>query len=259
MEEEYPRYLTPYSKVYAPLWLGKKTEEIVCRGDKRKYTAFYATGVYGGIATGYTVGCCLRCYYCWVDWSRDFPERYGKFYSPKEAFEQLQETAKKYGVKKARISGAEPTLGKAHLLGLLEFIESSHFSLFILETNGILFGSDKDYVKKISQFKKVHVRVCLKAGLPKGFRERTGAAEEAFELPYNAIKNLLEYNANFHVAAMTDPRIMSKIEREALISKLQSIHPSLSKYIEEERIDPYKTTLARLKLANVAIFLKETC
>jgi uncharacterized Fe-S cluster-containing radical SAM superfamily protein len=62
----------------------------------RKYTDFYATGVYGGIATGYTVGCCLRCIFCWVDWSRDYPEKYGEFYTAEEAFTYLEATAHKF-------------------------------------------------------------------------------------------------------------------------------------------------------------------
>lgn len=59
----YPRMLMPKWAPFDPIELAKKTEEIVCRGVDRKYEAFYATGVYGGIATGYTVGCCLRCCY----------------------------------------------------------------------------------------------------------------------------------------------------------------------------------------------------
>jgi uncharacterized Fe-S cluster-containing radical SAM superfamily protein len=250
---EYPRYLKPDSSSFDPLWLSKKTEEIVCDGNRRKYTAFYATGVYGGIATGYAVGCCLRCYYCWVNWSRDYPERYGKFYTPKEAFESLIRATKKYKVKKARISGAEPTLGKEHLISLLELIESSNISLFILETNGILFGADKEYVEKISKFKKVHVRLCLKAGFGKEFKIRTGAKEESLALPYKGIRNLLEYKVSFHVAAMTDPRIMSNREREFLLERLREINPYLEKNLEEEIIDPYETTLARLRYANINI------
>ena len=76
----YPRYITPSLEPFDPIELARETEEIVCKGDARKYTDFYATGVYGGIATGYTCGCCLRCVFCWVDWSRDFPEHYGQFY-----------------------------------------------------------------------------------------------------------------------------------------------------------------------------------
>jgi uncharacterized Fe-S cluster-containing radical SAM superfamily protein len=120
----YPRYITPGFEPFDPVQLARETEAIVCKGDARKYTDFYATGVYGGIATGYTCGCCLRCVFCWVDRSRDFPERYGKFYSADEAFKTLTETAHRFNVRKLRISGAEPTLGKEHLLKLLQHVET---------------------------------------------------------------------------------------------------------------------------------------
>ena len=143
-DPDYPRYLEPGFTPFDPLDLARETEKIVCRGDCRKYTKFYCTGVYGGIATGYTCGCCLRCVFCWVDWSRDFPERHGTFRSPSEASDELSRVAHKAGVSQLRISGAEPTLGKNHLLGLLEKVENSPFRLFILETNGVLIGADHD-------------------------------------------------------------------------------------------------------------------
>ncbi len=50
MEEKYPRYITPGFEPFDPVELARKTEEIVTRHRKgeyeRKYTAFYATGVY---------------------------------------------------------------------------------------------------------------------------------------------------------------------------------------------------------------------
>jgi uncharacterized Fe-S cluster-containing radical SAM superfamily protein len=250
--KKYPRYLKPNMERFDPVELAAQTERIMSRqGNERKYTAFYATGVYGGIATGYTVGCCLRCYYCWVDWSRDFPEKYGEFYSAKAAYENLINTAKKFGVRKARISGAEPTLCKQHLLELLEYIEGSNLDVFILETNGVLFGKDSDYVRAISKFTIPHIRLCLKAGTSKGWAERTGATPESFELPYQGIKNLKDFGVSFHIAAMTDPRIMDNEERKILIRKVMEIDPRLALHIEEEIIDPYETTLARLKHAAV--------
>jgi len=73
--KKYPRYVTPDFEPFDPVKLARETEKIVTKYEngkcKRKYTAFYATGVYGGISTGYTVGCCLRCVFCWVDWSRE--------------------------------------------------------------------------------------------------------------------------------------------------------------------------------------------
>ncbi len=250
----YPRYITSSYEPFDPIQLAKETEEIVCRGDARKYTDFYATGVYGGIATGYTCGCCLRCVFCWVDWSRDFPERYGQFYSAAEAFGKLRETAHRFKVSKLRISGAEPTLGKEHLLKLLEHVETSEFELFVLETNGILFGADRDYVKAVSKFRKVHVRLSLKAGTPEDFTRKTGGKPEAFEIPFKAIRSLLDFRVSFHVAAMSaDPRIMGHEERVALVEKLASISPSLASTLEEEVIDPYETTLARLKHAGLKL------
>jgi uncharacterized Fe-S cluster-containing radical SAM superfamily protein len=251
---DYPRYLTPGSAPFDPVELLKDTEELVVRGDARKYTDFYATGVYGGIATGYTIGCCLRCIFCWVDWSRDFPEEYGEFYTSQEAFSNILAAADKFGVNKARISGAEPTLGKKHLIGLLDLIEDSELKVFILETNGIYFGIDKDYVKAISKFEKPHIRVGLKAGTPSGFLTRTGAREDCFELPFDGIRNLLDAGVSFHVASMSaDIRFMDKAERKELIKKLYSIESWLVKNLEEEVVDPYKTTLERLKHAGKEI------
>jgi len=246
---EYPRYVTPGFEPFDPVDLAKETEKIVCRGKDRKYTAVYATGVYGGIATGYTCGCCLRCVFCWVNLSRDFPEKFGEFYSPEKAFNKLREAAHKYRVQKLRVSGAEPTLGKDHLLDLLEHVETSEFPLFILETNGILFGIDRDYVKKISKFNKSHVRVSLKAGTPEAFTKKTGAKPEAFEIPFQAIRNLLDYNVSFHAAAMTDLRIMSVDERRSLLNRLREIDWRIAVNLEEEVVDPYETTVVRMKKA----------
>lgn len=252
--QAYQRYLQPSFTPFDPLDLAKQTEEIVCRGDRRKYTKFYCTGVYGGIATGYLCGCCLRCIFCWVEWSRDFPEKYGIFCSPQEAFTQLSQVAKKAAVNKLRISGGEPTLGKSHLLGLLERVENSPFRLFILETNGILIGADPDYAQQIAQFKKVHTRVSLKAGTPQDFTRKTGAKAESFELPFKGIVNLMKAGATFHVAAMSaDPRITTKQERQHLLDRLASIHPALVENLEEEVVDPYPTTLERLRYAGIKL------
>lgn len=250
--QAYQRYLEPGFTPFDPLELAKQTEKIVCQGSRRKYTKFYYTGVYGGIATGYTCGCCLRCIFCWVDWSRDFPEKYGLLWSPEKAFSRLSRVARKAGVSRLRISGAEPTLGKSHLLALLELVKSSPFHLFILETNGILFGADPDYAEQIARFKKVHTRVSLKAGTPQAFTKKTGAKPESFELPFKAIRNLMEAGASFHVAAMSaDSRIIDTNERQSLLDRLASIDPTLVDNLEEEVVSPYHNTLERLRHAGI--------
>lgn len=256
--ENYQRYLRPGFTPFDPLELAKQTEKIVCRGDVRKYTKFCCTRMYDGIITGYTCGCCLRCIFCWVHWCRDYPEEYGYFYSPAEAFHQLSRVGRKARVNQLRISGAEPTLGKSHLLALLEKIEDSPFRLFILETNGILIGADPDYAKQIARFKKVHTRVSLKAGTPEAFTRKTGAIPERFELPFKGIVNLMEAGASCHVAAMTaDPRMVTKQERQSLLDRLASIEPSLVNNLEEEVVSPYHNALERLKYAGVELEWQE--
>jgi len=262
----YQRFLTPNSKPFDPLELARETEKLVTRrgkdGLERKYVGIYSAPVYRGIATGYAAGCCLRCIYCWANWSRDFPEKFGEFYSPREVAQRLFEAAEKgitapgwerfrhLKVERLRLSGCEPTIGKEHLLSVLKYVKDSKYPLFILETNGLLFGADRDYVKQLTEFKdKLYVRVSFKAALPEGFTQRTGALGEYYELPFKALEYLLAEGIDARAAAMTDPGVMPKEERRLLIEKLDGIDPraDYSSTLEEERMDKYETTLQRLK------------
>jgi uncharacterized Fe-S cluster-containing radical SAM superfamily protein len=262
----YQRFLIKGFKPFNPLKLAEETERIVTRmgpeGLERKYTDFYSVPVYKGIATGYAVGCCLRCIYCWSDWSRDFPEKFGEFYSPKQAAQNLFKAAEEgivYSnywrkltpkINKLRLSGCEPTIGKPHLLSLLNIVESSKYSLFILETNGLLIGADKNYAKQLAEFKnKLYVRVSFKAATPEGFTQRTGAMGEYYELSFKALNYLLNEGIYARAAAMTDPKIMPEEERKILIEKLEEIDPKANykETLEEEVIDAYDTTIKRLK------------
>jgi uncharacterized Fe-S cluster-containing radical SAM superfamily protein len=216
---DYLGYLKEGFQPYDPVELMRLTEKKVCRGDARKYTDFYCVGVYGGISTGYLVGCCLRCVFCWVDLSRDFPDRYGCFCTPDEAADRLIANARKRRVGRLRLSGGEPTLGKDHLLGVLDQVDGCGFS-FILETNGIPLGHDPDYAQALAKYRDVHVRVSLKAGSAAGFETRTGARGEYWELPFQAIERLMAAGVSFHVAAMTDPRLMPAEERSSLVRRL---------------------------------------
>lgn len=272
--KEYQRLLTPGFKPFDPLELARETEKIVARegseGLERKYTDFYSVPVYRGIATGYAAGCCLRCVYCWSNWSRDFPERVGRFYSPKEVAQRLFKAAEQgiaYSnywrkaipkINKLRLSGCEPTLGKEHMLSVLEHVEKSNYP-FYLETNGILFGADRGYVKKLSRFSKfIYVRVSLKAATPEGFTQRTGAIGEYCELPFRALRYLLDEGIYARTAAMTDSKVMTKEERKVLIEKLSEIDPRYGKgELEEEVIDVYDTTISRLKASADLEFAKK--
>jgi uncharacterized Fe-S cluster-containing radical SAM superfamily protein len=270
----YQRILTKGFTPFDPVALAEETEKKVTRqgaeGLERKYTGVYSAPVYGGIASGYAVGCCLRCIYCWVDWSRDFPERFGTFYSPKKVAKALFDAAKKgitspgwerfkgTKINKLRISGCEPTLAKVHLIPILEHVAESKYRLFILETNGILLGADRDYARQLSPFAdKLYVRVSFKAATPEGFTERTGALGTFVELPFNAMQYLLEEGIFSRAAAMTDPKVMPTEEREILIEKLSKIDPEIAIDLEEEQLDPYETTMCRIRALHDAKFSRE--
>jgi uncharacterized Fe-S cluster-containing radical SAM superfamily protein len=247
----YPGYLGEGFEPFDPIELAELTEAKVCRDSSRKYTDFYCVGVYGGISTGYTIGCCLRCIFCWVDLSRDFPDRYGDFYSPEEVAHRLIVNARRKRLSKLRISGGEPMLCREHLLSVLDLIEGKGFA-FILETNGIPLGDDDSYAQELAGYRDLYVRVSLKAGTAEGFQERTGAKGEFWELPFQAIESLIRAGVDFHVAAMTDPRLMPSEERRSLLHKLRQI--GYDGYLEEETCDPYRTSLVRLQAAGREIF-----
>ena len=97
LDNKYQRFLTSDFQPYDPVILAKETEKIVTNespeGLERKYVSIYSAPVYGGIATGYAVGCCLRCIHCWGNWSRDFPENVGSFYTPVKLAKRLFKAA----------------------------------------------------------------------------------------------------------------------------------------------------------------------
>jgi len=146
--------------MYNPIELSEKIERIVCKDKEKKYYRFRPTGFYGGIATADTVGCNLRCKFCWSTNSVWNPTKTGKFYSPEEVAETLLDITESKGYHQVRISGGEPTIGRKHLINLLENVHSN--LTFILETNGILLGVDESYIEELSKFKNLHIRVCIK-------------------------------------------------------------------------------------------------
>ena len=186
--------------MYDPINLSKKTEEIVVNGDLKKYYRFRATRFYGGIATADTVGCNLRCKFCWSGNSVYNAKNTGEFYTPEHVADRLQQIAQNKGFNQMRVSGGEPTIGKKHLISLLKNIDSSF--LFILETNGILLGKERLYVKELSKFNNLHVRVCLKGGNPEEFSFLTGA-EKGFEYQIKALEYLKDENMRFNIAIVT--------------------------------------------------------
>ncbi|UCF49611.1 MAG: radical SAM protein [Thermoplasmatales archaeon] len=226
--------------MYDPIELSKKTEDIVIKGDLKKYYRFRATRFYGGIATADTVGCNLRCKFCWSGNSVWNANNIGEFYTPDQVLNKLKNIATKKGFHQMRISGGEPTIGRYHLISLLKKIEPGF--LFILETNGILLGTDKSYVKDLSEFNNLHIRVCFKGSNPKEFSFLTGA-KNGFEHQIRAIENLKEVNIRFNIALVT-----IKKDYQDFINRFSNIdieiediflYPKVRKRLDKEGIIGY--------------------
>ncbi len=233
---------------FDPIELSRRLETLVARDDSRKYYRFRGARFYGGIATGDVVGCNLRCVFCWTGRPRDDPT-VGFWVSSSEAYEKLSSIALRSGFRKVRLSGGEPTIGRRHLLSLLERFDEDGRFIFILETNGILIGYDRSYARELSRISIVHVRVSIKACNPEWFYRLTGAKPEAFDYVINAIKNLADYGVSYHVALMVsfgDENCWSK-----LIRRLYEIDESIGEKLEPEVIKLYPHVARRLKAAGL--------
>jgi uncharacterized Fe-S cluster-containing radical SAM superfamily protein len=160
----------------------------------------------------------------------------------------LDECAKKFGYKKIRISGNEPTIGRNHLFRLLELAEQGKY-FFILETNGILLGYDANYCRQLSTFKNLHVRVSLKGTNEDEFARLTGARPDAFKLQLKAIENLLNAGVSCHPAVMMS--FTTQKQLDLLKSRLAEISKNLPEQVEEEYVILYPQVEAKLKEANL--------
>lgn len=244
-----------------PWELTTQTRKIVCKevngSVHRKYTNFYAVGVYGGIATAYSVGCNFRCIFCWVDWSRDWPELYGKFYSPENVYFNLRKVMKLKDLRRARISGAEPTLCPNHLCSVLNLVSQNlnAFDVFVIETNGVVLACDESLAPRLAEYASRnpsngtvgHVRLSIRGGLPELFEEKTGIKKEYVDLPFIAAQRLWDAGVSFHVAVVVDPRFTSMEDKVNIYEKLKRIDPSIRKGVEEEYLSPYPHALVRLR------------
>ncbi len=232
--------------MFNPIEVAELTRKIVCKNNQRKYYRFRSSKFYGGIATADCVGCCLRCVFCWSWNVVSKPQECGEFYSPQEVAGKLIAIAKSKKLRRLRISGNEPTICREHLIKVLELIPKD--LIFILETNGILIGSDMTYAEELSKFSTLYVRVSLKGTCEDEFSRLTGAVPEGFQLQLKALENLNKYHVNAHPACMIS--FSSPENITALRKRLKSINPAFQDFEVEELI-LYPAVLERLKKLKV--------
>lgn len=236
-------------QLFDPIKLAEEIKNIVVKGVLRKYYRTVRHGRwYGGIATSDCCGCNLRCIFCWSNKPRDYPEKFGDFFTPEQIFTKLVDCVKRFGYNQLRISGNEPSIGRDHLLKLLELVDQTDNS-FILETNGILIGNDSYYAKLLSRFRRLHVRVSIKGTNRGEFSMLTGAFPGGFDLQLGALKNLVDANVRCHPAVMLSFSPKENFAR--LINRIKEIDVNLADRVEEEYVFLYPHVIKRLNIAGI--------
>jgi len=221
-------------------------------GQEKKYWRFRSDRWYGGIATADCVGCGLLCYFCWVrEDVRIRPAEVGKFYPPKKVSEILMSIAREKNFRQLRVSGGEPTIGKLHLLQLLDSLQGRGYK-FIVETCGIPIGYDPEYADDLAKYPFIHVRVSLKGCNEEEFSTLTGAKPEGFQLQLKALKNLEKANVPYHAACMIS--FSPEETRKDLLVKLQEINPRLVDDFEVEELLLYSSVQRRIKQAGLRYY-----
>ena len=233
------------SEGFDPLILNEKTEKIVVDGNKRKYVQLgRSLRFYGGTTSATEVGCNLRCKFCFSDQPVWNPKNTGKFYSPQEVFDGLAKNARRYGHKLISASASEGTIGLQHLYELLDLVEQSEF-IYILETNGMNIGANAEIAKQLAKYKRLHVRVSIKGCSPEEFHTLSGAHRDAYELPFKALRHLIDAGVSCNACVMASFSDKQGIEK--VKEKLSKITPGILRSLEIERIKQFPKVRARLK------------
>jgi uncharacterized Fe-S cluster-containing radical SAM superfamily protein len=234
---------------YDPVQRHLAIEKLVVResleGQEKKYYRVRPARWYGGIVTADCTGCGLLCKFCWVsDKVMNRPAEVGKFYTPDEIAHGLVTLAKKRGLRQLRVSGGEPTIGKHHLLQLLDRLEGKGYR-FILETNGILIAYDESYAEELSEYNFVHVRVSLKGCNEEEFCMLTGAKPDGFKLQLKSIEKLVEADVSCHLSIIAS--FSPRKSLEMLIKRLGSISSELAREAEIEELILYPHVINRIQ------------
>ena len=172
------------------------------------------------------------------------PAEVGRFHSPDEVAYSLTTLAKKRGFDQLRVSGGEPTIGKLHLLQLLDRLEGKGYR-FILETNRIPIACDEDYAEEISKYGFVHVRVSLKGCNEDEFSILTGAKPEGFKLQLKSLERLVKADVSCHPSIMAS--FSPRANLDSLIERLGRMSLELARDVEIEELIPYPHVLNRIQ------------
>lgn len=238
-----------FSLPFDPLRRAEEVEGLVMKGLSRRYYRFRPARYYGGIATADQVGCSFLCAYCWNYGRNLHPERSkGGYYLPEEVASKLLDISRRRSFNKLRLSGAEPILGERsfeHFRQVLDKVSRANPWLdFVLETNGLLFGSQPEFARALAGFRRLHVRVSLKGWDGRSFEQISGAEGRFFEVPLEGLRNLLRNGVVAWPAIMYET--FGPCGIETISQKLKEFDIRAEE-LEVEYLEPYPFVLENLK------------
>lgn len=234
-----------YDSVQRHLAIEKLVTRQGVEGQEKKYYRVRAARWYGGIVTADCVGCGLACKFCWIsDAVMMRPAEIGKFYTSRQIANELVALARKRHMNQLRISGGEPTIGKEHLLELLDQLQRKDYD-FILETNGILIAYDENYAIDLSKYDFIHARVSLKGCNEQEFAMITGAKPHHYKLQLKSLERLIDAGVNCHPAVMTS--FSTERHLQELIALLKQISSKLAQNLEIEELILYPHVIKRIR------------
>lgn len=239
----------PLDLPFNPLKRAEQVEDLVMQRLKRRYYRFRPARYYGGIATADMVGCCLLCAYCW-NYHRNLNpfEASGRYCDAHTVAKTLLNIARKKGLNRVRLSGAEPILGQGsfrHVCCVLEEISQGDPRMeFVLETNGLLIGQHPEFAEELAKFHRVQVRISLKGWDEDSFERVSGGEKEFFDLPLKGLKSLLNAGVNSWPAISYEVFGPEGIES---ISKRLREFSIMSEELEVEYLEAYPFVINNLR------------
>jgi uncharacterized Fe-S cluster-containing radical SAM superfamily protein len=241
---------------YDPVARHKETESRVIRkkigGDEKKFARFRFERWQGGILAADSIGCGLRCRFCWV-WDEEAlsGEIPAPFFSPQQVAQKFLRLAMEKKTRRIRISGGEPLIGREHLLKVLAALQNKKMQI-LLETNGILLGEDESYARDLALFPFVHARVSLKGANEEEFARLTGADPSGFHLQLAGLNNLVKAGVSAHPAVMASFSPKESLDR--LYAVIWKINPRMQSEIEREEVILYPRVIENLKAAGIRYY-----
>jgi len=105
--------------------------------------------------------------------------------------------------------------------------------------------SDPEFAQQLSRFRNLHVRVSIKGTNPDEYHELTGARRSSYELPFQALRNLIDAGVSVNACVMASFSTDQGIRQ--IRTRLSDIRPGLLLSLEIEFITLFPKVAERLR------------